>query len=459
MNRTRKLFAALLAAVATASAGAQLLQYPSVEFWQNPENQKAFLASYGVNPQVEPKLSTEEQVLFKTILEQLKLDGGRAVATQTLTAAIKPESSAALDFTLANLKAEGGQIDEAILHYRNAVKKEPNFLRAHKNLGLFLCQKGDFENAIPSLTKAVNLGAADSVTYGLLGLSYLNTGKILAAEAAYRMAVVFDPATNDWKLGLARSLIEQGKYTEGVAMLDEILKGKPEETSLWLAQANAFLGLNQPKKAAANFEILRRMGKASPESLLLLGDIYMNESMRDLALEAYLDALERDPNQPVDRLVRAAEILVSSGALDQADVLLAQINNNYTGKLQPREELLVLKLQSRIAIAKNESDKAAEILEQVVDRSPLDGEALILLANHYNRKDNVERASLFYERAGKINEFEPDALVAWAQMLVGKSRYNEALPKLERAQTLKPRENVGRYLQQVRNAAQMSSGF
>jgi len=49
-----------------------------------------------------------------------------------------------------------GQIDQAVIHYRNAIRKEPNFLRAYKNLGLFLCQKGGFDEAI-----AVGYGDVD----------------------------------------------------------------------------------------------------------------------------------------------------------------------------------------------------------------------------------------------------------------------------------------------------------
>jgi len=460
MKYTRLSSALLVtAALAVSVSAAELLKYPSVEYWQDPEHQKEFLASYGVNPATEPKLSTEEQVLFKEIIQLLQQEGGRALATQQLEKALKPDSSAALDFTLGNLKAEAGDIDAAIQHYKAAIKKEPNFLRAHKNLGLFLCQKGKFADAIPSLTKAVNLGAVDSVTYGLLGLCYLNTGRVLSAEGAYRQAVVFDPETGDWKLGLARALIEQKKFNEAIALLDEILKEKPKDANLWMAQANAFLGLNQPELAAANFEILRRMNEATAESLLLLGDIYMNEGLRDLALEVYLDALKKDPNQPVERLVRAAEILVASNALDQAEKLLQQIDANYSGKLEAKEELVVMKLRSRIAIARNDFDTAAKILEEVVDRDPLDGDALMLLANHYARKGETERAAIFYERATKIRDLEADALVAWAQMLVQQGNYKDALPKLERAQVIKPRENVGRYLQQVRNAAQMATDF
>ena len=52
-----------------------------------------------------------------------------------------------------------------------------------------------------------SLGNPDGITYGLLGLSFLNTGDSLSAEAAYRNAIVFAPETNDWKLGLARALL------------------------------------------------------------------------------------------------------------------------------------------------------------------------------------------------------------------------------------------------------------
>lgn len=462
MKYTR-LSSAILATVAFAVSAhaADLMQYPSHEYWQDPEHQAEFMASYGVNPATEPKLSQEEQVLFKEIITVLQAPegGGRDIAIQQLESAITPESSAALDFTLANLYAEKGDLDTSIKHYQASIKKEKNFLRAHKNLGLFLSQKGKFEEAIPSLTRAVNLGAVDAVTYGLLGLGYLNTGSVLSAEGAYRQAVVFDPETNDWKLGLARSLIEQQKFTPAIALIDEILAQKPEDANLWMAQANAYLGLNEPHLAAANFEILRRMNEASAESLLLLGDIYMNEGLQELALETYLDALKKDPNQPVERLVRAAEILVASNALDQAEVMLAQIDDNYSGRLENEEELIVMKLRSRIAISRNDFDTAADILVQVVDRDPLDGDALMLLANHFNRNNEIERAEIYYERAAKIRSLEADALVAWAQMLVSRSNYRKALEKLERAQVIQPRENVGRYLQQVRNAAQMSSDF
>ena len=237
--KSNRLLATFLAlSMGTAAFGQ--LRYPSEAYWSNPDNVAAFLGTYGVLGQVEPKISTEEQVVLKNLIEILKT-GDKNLAIQTLLPAVTPTGSAALDFTLANLYFEVGNLDEAIRYYRSSLKKEPNFLRAHKNLGIILVQKGQFPDAIGPLSKTLNLGNPDGITYGLLGLCFLNAGDSLSAEAAYRNALVFAPETNDWKLGLARSLLEQQKFDEAIAILDYLLAAKPEDSSLWLVQANAFV--------------------------------------------------------------------------------------------------------------------------------------------------------------------------------------------------------------------------
>jgi len=247
--KPNRLLATLLAlSLGTAVMGQ--LRYPSEEYWSNPENINAFLGTYGVLGPVEPKISTEEQVVLKELIEILKT-GNKELAIQTLLPSITPEASAALDFTLANLYFETGKMDDAIRYYRSSLQKEPDFLRAHKNLGIMLVQKGQFDDALGPLTKTISLGRSDGMIYGLIGLCFLNARDPLSAEAAYRNAIVFTPETKDWKLGLARSLLEQQKFTEAIAILDFLIKLKPEDPALWLVQANAYLGIGETQKAAS----------------------------------------------------------------------------------------------------------------------------------------------------------------------------------------------------------------
>ena len=52
----------------------------------------------------------------------------------------------------------------------------------------------------------------------------------------------------------------------------------------------------------------------------------------------------------------------------------------------------ILQLEARVQLANGEEAKAIKTLEQIVDKDPLDGESLLLLADYYGRNDNVEKA-------------------------------------------------------------------
>ena len=98
----------------------------------------------------------------------------------------------------------------------------------------------------------------------------------------------------DWQLGLARSLLATEEYKEAVALFDSLIAEAPDDPTLWMLQANAYLGVDEPLAAAVNLEAVRMMGKAQNSSLVLLGDIYMNAGMYELAKNAYLEVIRSD---------------------------------------------------------------------------------------------------------------------------------------------------------------------
>ncbi len=53
-----------------------------------------------------------------------------------------------------------GQVDEAIDHYRKALKIKPDSLEAHYNLGLALAGRGQVSEAITHFRKALALASA-----------------------------------------------------------------------------------------------------------------------------------------------------------------------------------------------------------------------------------------------------------------------------------------------------------
>ena len=436
---------------------ASLDEKTRLEFWNNPEFVKRFMASYGFNTQIEPRFETpDEQMAFKELSEVIRENPAEAMSR--LQKMITPTSSAVLPYTLGALYFQEGEAAKAIEQFELAITQFPDFRRAHRNMGFALAQEGRYGEAAKSLTKALTLGAVDASIYGLLGYSYLNEGKSLSAEAAYLNAILLDPDNQDWKLGLIKSYIARSNYTQAVALLDEVLAENPESANLWSLQANVYLQMEDNAQAAINFEMLRKLGKASLANLMLLGDIYMMDESLEMALPVYLDAIEKDGVNDIRRSLRASEILVSRGAWKEADVLFSKIKALHQKTMSDEEEAKLLRLESKVAIANGEGEKALAVLEQIIGKNPLDGEALLLAGEFYSQEGQKEKAVFRYEMAAKISGFEADAWLKHAQLLVRQQEYSEALELLEKAQKVKPRDNVQKYLDAVQRVARASAG-
>lgn len=433
--------------------GSTKLTPAELEIWNAPAFQKRFAESYMAETDIEPRVTASERDQVQRVLSLIasdKMDDAAALLQRGRNAA----SSAVFDFTLANIYFQREQLAEAAAAYTAAVEKFPAFRRAWRNLGLIHVRQGEFEKALHALTRVLELGGNDAILYGLLGYAYSSVDNNLPAESAYRMAILLDPRTLDWKMGLARSLFKQERFAEAVVLCHQLSAEYPERGDLWLLQANAYIGMNQTLKAAQLYELVDHLGQSTPESLLLLGDIYINQDLYEMAVNAYIRAMEiKTPDNP-SRFIRSAKALIARGVLDDTRRLIESVEQKYAGRLDSQMHKDILKLRARLAVAEGAGDaQEVAILEQIIALDPLDGEALILLGQHSNRTGQVEKAFFYYERAAAIETFEADAKIRHAQLLVSQGKYAEALPLLRRAQNINPRENIQHYLEQVERVA------
>lgn len=428
------------------------LTQSELNIWNDPAFKKQFTESYLAETEVEPRVTVIEREDIEKILKLISSDK-MDDAVKQLEGSRGKAASAVFDFTLANIFFQQEKLDEAAAAYEVAVAKYPKFRRAHRNLGLIYVRQNEFKKAVPALTRVIELGGGDALTYGLLGFAYSSSDNSLSAESAYRMAVLIDPVTLDWQMGLARSLFKQERYAEASALCKGMISAHPERADLWLLQANAFIGLNQPLKAAENYELVDRLGQTTVESLNMLGDIYVNESLFEMAVNAYIRALEKKPDASAERAIRASKVLIARGALEETKGLISRIEKLHGERLDTAGRKELLKLRARIAVAEGAGAEEAKVLEEIVALDPLDGEALILLGQHAARANDAEKALFYYERAESLEKFEADAKIRHAQLLVGQGKYSEALPLLRRAQELKPRDDIQKYLDQIERIA------
>ena len=429
-----------------------VLTKPELELWNSKQFKQQFAESYLAVTDVEPRITSIERddlIKVQELIGEDKVDE----AARLLEKSRGEASSATFDYMLGNIYMQQDKLDEAVAAFEVAVGKFAKFRRAHRNLGLIHVQRGDFDKALAPLTRSIELGDTESLTYGLLGFAYSSVDNNLAAESAYRQAVLLDPATMDWKMGLARSLFKQERYEEAVSLCAALIESAPDRAELWLLQANAYVGAKQPLKAVENYEFVDRLGKSTVDSLNMLGDIYVNEELYEMAVAAYIRAMEKNPDRNADRPLRACKVLVTRGALAETKTLIERIEQLHGASIGEVDKKALLRLRSRIAVAEGNGDEEVRVLEEIVALDPLDGEALILLGQNAARANKPEKAVFYYERAESLEKFEADAKVRHAQLLVSQAKYTDALPLLRRAQELDPRDDIQKYLDQVERVA------
>ncbi len=450
MNRTMiKLLAIMIALKAVAGIP------HNPEIWQDPAFQRAFMGSYGMRTDIEPSISAVEREDMEEIMQLMsdekEPEKSVAKAKKLLKKNLGEASSAIFDFTLANMAFQDDNHDEALKYYQSAVNKFPSFQRAWKNMGLIHVRKGSYDEAIGALTSAIELGAADGYSFGLLGFACFSTGDYISSESAYRQAMLMQPGNLDWKLGLLRTLYKQRRFGEVAALCESLIALNPEKTDYWLMRANAFLGMDKPLKAAEIYELLAMEKQASGKVLNMLGDIYVNEQQYSMAAEAYLRAASatEDAAEPAT-VIRNCEVLLARGAYNETRIVMQAIEATDQSAITDELKKRVLKLEARLAANEGMTDEQhVEILRRIVKLDPLDGEALILLGQYHGRNDKIEDAVFCFERAAGIERFEADATLRHGQLLVREGRYDEALVLLKKSVETRPRDDVQRYIEQV----------
>lgn len=423
----------------------------STSYWKDEAFLKSFNGSYRIEARIEPNVSTEERGILVEI-QKLMAEDKRTAALEKLKSSELTKSSAALTFNLANLYFETGDIKSAITSYETALKTYPSFRRAHRNLALAFVRENDLEKALTHLTEAIRLGDAEGSTYGLLGYCRLSREEFASALQAYRLAQVTEPNVAEWKAGIAQCLQHLDEKSEAIALLEEVIRQRPLESSYSILKANIHLELDQSDEAVKALELPFRLKLLSADPTLLLADLHLRAnriSSAQNAIDAAFSNKGAPPSTPaVLRLIHTAS--------SQEDWKLVKSLFEKNQSEQPDRALSIAK--ARYLIASNEDVAAGvALLRKLTQEDPTDGQALLTLGKHLAETKQPESAELIFERASADTTTAYEAFVELARLHVSQSRYAEALNAIDKALALNPNESLRTYreaLQKTLTAAE-----
>lgn len=211
------------------------------------------------------------------------------------TMKVDPENETAY-FMLGNVLREEGRLDEAIKHYKQALRIFPGYATAHNNLGNVLAKQGKIDESIKHYEMAIKIAPGFAEAHNNLAISLMETGRLDEAVHYYRQALRLTPDYAEAYYNLANTLTLQGRLNEAVDYYLQALQIRPNHVEFNYNLANALA--IQGKFNLAIDHYLEAI-QFEPDHLKAhnnLGIAYANLGLWNEAMRHYEKALLIDPN-------------------------------------------------------------------------------------------------------------------------------------------------------------------
>lgn len=282
-----------------------------------------------------------------------------------------------------------------------------------------------------------------------LGLIYFQQGKFADAIAPLRRALKLKPALPNVGSLLAMSLSEVGRHQEALAGLEKAfhqqLSDSPLRRMAGLHLQRAYTGLDRDRDAVAVAFELSRLYPDDPEVLYHTGRLFGNY--------AYLQTvkLARIAPDSVWLHQAAGEANESQGLLDEAiseyrQVLAIAPNRPGLHFRLGRVLLSRSKQAERDAAAKAEAEaEALKEFEQELQIDPTNANAAYEIGEIQRRAGQLDKAIESFRKAVDSYPGFEEALVGLGRALIAAGDSSAALPHLQKAISLNPRDEVAFY--------------
>ena len=146
-------------------------------------------------------------------------------------------------YTLANIRVQNGELDQAIEQYQRSIKINPNYARAQGNLGVALFKEGRLDEAIAHYQMALESNPNYAEAHTNLGNALLQKGQLGEATEHYQMALKIDPGYAPAYANLGIAFFRQGRLADAITLFNEALRLNPDLVPVRdsLARAQALL--------------------------------------------------------------------------------------------------------------------------------------------------------------------------------------------------------------------------
>jgi tetratricopeptide (TPR) repeat protein len=191
--------------------------------------------------------------------------------------------------------SDQGRIEEAIAHYRSALRIAPRYVKAWNNLGIAYEASDQSAKAIETYQEALRLDPNDAETLNNLGSAYGKSGQTAKAietiEQALRINPMYDEAWNN----LGNTYGGNGETAKAIEALQKAIRINPRYAKAWNNIGIAYAESGRNVEAIEAFQRCLHIKPGQADVWSNLAVAYRKHGQTAKAIEAYREALRINP--------------------------------------------------------------------------------------------------------------------------------------------------------------------
>jgi tetratricopeptide (TPR) repeat protein len=202
-----------------------------------------------------------------------------------------------------------GRLEEAIIHFNEALRINPQYLNARSNKAKVLLAMGKTDEAVAILNELLSISDKPYEVYNDLGLAYAQKGEVERAIENYNEALRLKPDYVEAINNLGSALKEQGKVDDAIKQWEKALRLNPDYVEAHYSMGLAMAEQEKYDDAIKHFSNALQAKPDWAEAHYNLGGVYVRQGKLELAVEQCVEALRLKPDYLTARVSLAHTLL------------------------------------------------------------------------------------------------------------------------------------------------------
>jgi len=229
----------------------------------------------------------------------------------------------------------------------------------------------------------------------------------------------------------AQAFVEEGNYDAALECYDRLLRGRPEETSVWFDRAEVLVLLGRAEEALQSYARVLDVDRSNARATYERANLLFGLGRLSVAVDALRDALRLEPSKSRD-VVPKAEQLRRDGHPNDA-IRLFQAVLEFT----PDDPRAILGLGDAF-MDLGDTDAAEAQFTRALGKDPQNAPILFRKGELLERKGRWGAAVQYHNRAIALRWNYPDPWLAKGEILLNHARPTEALECFEKVALIEP---------------------